>query len=100
MLNDLTPHQLELAEYMSYLSELAYCAGWTDGLEFALWKMVIDGPYQYGQFRFSHEHKETLVELSSACNGWIMFRDQLGETFVPIDQWLEIFSEASRRPSA
>jgi len=67
-----------------------------DGLEFALWKLVIDGPYTYGQFRFSNEDKESLVELSSACNGWIMFQDQLGETFVPISQWLEIFSAARR----
>ena len=96
MLNDLTPPQLELAEYMSCLSELAYCARWMDGLEIALWKLVIDGPYKYGQCNLSNEHKETLVELSSACNGWIMFHDQRGETFVPINQWLEVFSAADR----
>jgi hypothetical protein len=36
MLADLSLPQKELAEYMSSLSELAFLAGWMDGLEFAL----------------------------------------------------------------
>jgi hypothetical protein len=40
MLADLSPDQRRLADYMSELSESAYCAGWMEGLEFALWEAV------------------------------------------------------------
>jgi hypothetical protein len=43
MLRDLTPAQLELAEYMSDLSEEAYCAGWMRDLEYALWDAAYGG---------------------------------------------------------
>ena len=38
MLRDLTPPQRQLADFMSDLSENAYCAGWMSGLEYALWE--------------------------------------------------------------
>jgi hypothetical protein len=96
MLNDLSPQQRELENYMSELSEHAYSAGWRDGLEFALWKLVIDGPYKYGQYNLNNEHRNSLVKLSGACDGWIIFHDQFEETFVPMNQWLEIFKAAAR----
>jgi hypothetical protein len=43
MLRDLTPAQCELAKYMSDLSEEAYCAGWMQGLEYALWQVLVEG---------------------------------------------------------
>ena len=64
-----------------------------DGLEFALWKLVIDGPYKYGQFNLNNEHRQSLVKLSGACDGWITFHDQFEETFVPMNQWLEMFKD-------
>jgi hypothetical protein len=95
MLNDLSPQQLELENYMSELSGQAYSAGWMDGLEFALWKLVIDGPYKYGQLHLNSEHRQSLVELSGACHGWIVFHDQFDETFVPMSQWLVNFKAAA-----
>lgn len=79
MLNDLSPQQRELENYMSELSEHAYSAGWMDGLEFALGKLFIDVPTN---------------TVSSS------FHDQFEETSVPMNKWLEIFKAAARLPDA
>ena len=39
----------ELIDYISDLSEEAYCAAWMDAVECALWRRVTDGPGRYGQ---------------------------------------------------
>ena len=96
MLRDLTPTQLELANYMSCLSEAAYCASWMDGLEFALWRLVLDGPFKYGQFQLSSEHRRRLIELSNACGGWIYFHGQAEETFSSMHEWLQLFQNEDR----
>lgn len=87
MFSDLDAHQLELAQYMSTLSEQAFYAGWMDGLEFALWRLVVDGPFEYGQLTLSSAHRKRLIDLSDACGGWIIFHDQLEVTFVTADEW-------------
>ncbi len=87
MLKDLTPAQRQLAEYMSELSEDAYCAGWMDGLEFALWRAVTEGPREYGFMHLSREQIERLGSLSEKCGGWIVFDDELWETWVPLSEW-------------
>lgn len=89
MLASLTPQQRDLAVYMSELSELAYSAGWMEGLEQALWRGVTTGPFRYGHLTLTTEHVEKLKALSNACGGWITFDDHLEESFVPIEQWLE-----------
>ena len=42
MLRVLTADQRQLANFMSNLSEQAYCAGWIEGLEYALWEAPLN----------------------------------------------------------
>jgi hypothetical protein len=80
MLNELNDNQRALADYMSELSEDAYCAGWMSGLEYALWRVVIEGPRRYGFLDIDAAHIEHLRKLSQQCRGWIVFDDQTEET--------------------
>ena len=91
MLSELTKPQLELANYMAKLSEAAYSAACMDGLEFALWRLVVDGTFEYGQIILTTGHRQELIALSEKCGGWIVFHDQLAEKFVSADEWLKIY---------
>lgn len=93
MLDHLSPSQRELAEYMSSLSEAAYHAGWMEGLELALWKAIVSGPYKYGRLQLTGEHIERLQMLSHRCEGWVRFGDD-EETFVPLEDWKEYAANA------
>ena len=93
MLTGLTPEQRELADYMSELSECAYCAGWMQDLEYALWRAATEGVFRYGRLDLTAEHIQRLKTLSDACGGWIRFDDELEESFVPITQWIEQYYE-------
>ena len=74
-------------EFMSDLSEEAYCAGWMDGLEFALWNAVINGPREYGWLQITAEQIAQLKCLAQDCGGWIAFDNKTGETFIPMAEW-------------
>jgi hypothetical protein len=69
------------------------------GLEYVLWNAVNDGPRKYGRLEIAVEHIAKLKELSDACGGWIMFDDEKGETFVPLDEWLRIYELNRNRSS-
>jgi len=77
---------------MSQLSEQAYAAGWMEGLEYALWKALVDGPYRYGRLQLIDNHIRELRKLSEACGGWIRFHDAGEEAFVSLEQWQRIFA--------
>lgn len=94
MPDTLTSAQQALAEYMSQLSEQAYAAGWMEGLEYALWKALVDGPYRYGRLQLIDNHIRELRKLSEACGGWIRFQDAEEEAFVPFGQWQRIFASS------
>ena len=87
MLKDLNKEQKALAEYMSYLSEESFCAGWMDGLEFELWKGMNNEIKEYGTLRFTYEIVNRLKELSSKSNGWIVFDDDQEEFYLPWELW-------------
>jgi hypothetical protein len=91
MLSDLDHHQRALAEFMSSLSETAWYAGWMEGLEFELWRAIIDGPFRYGRLELTTTHIARLRGLSESCGGWILFDDELEEAFVPTDRWKSIY---------
>jgi hypothetical protein len=93
------PEEKQLADYMSDLSERAYCASWMVGLEYVLWSAVIDCPRKYGRLDITDEHIAKLKELSDACGGWIMFDDKKGETFVPLGEWPHIYESNRNRSS-
>jgi hypothetical protein len=90
----LTAAQQALADYMSQLSEQAYAAGWIEGLEYALWKALVDGPYKYGRLMLTDDHVGELRRLCEACGGWIRFLDAGKEAFVPLEQWKRIFASS------
>jgi hypothetical protein len=87
MLGDLDEAQHALAQYMSDISEEAYCAGWMDGLEFALWQVALGARSEYGQLTLSGAHIANLRALSQAAGGWIVFDDATEETWVPLSDW-------------
>lgn len=97
MLSDLDERQRALAESMSWLSEAGYHAGWMTGLEFDLWRGVVDGPFRYGQLDLTADHVAHLHRLSDACGGWIVFDADKEETFVSIDHWARIYRDHSTR---
>ncbi len=88
MIQDLTPQQLALAQYMSELSEEAYSAGWMIGIEFELWVGVASRPFRDGRLELTATHIQKLSELSQCCGGWIVFDVEREEIFVPMDEWL------------
>jgi len=87
MLSELSSSQRDLAEYMSSLSEAAYHASWVEGLEFSLWRAVVQGPFRYGQLQLTSEHVRRLAQLSERCGGWIVFHQEQEESFVSLDDW-------------
>ena len=97
MTTELTTHQKALADFMSQLSEKAYCAGWMADLEHVLWAAVLDGPRQYGHLAIDAEMISELNRLSSACGGWIIFEDHEGETWVSISKWKTMYDPAKVR---
>lgn len=93
MLKDLNPAARSLAEYMEELSELAYSASWMHGLEFALWRSIVEGPKRYGRLDIAPAHIARLRSLSDACGGWTMFENAGEETFVGTNAWQKIYAE-------
>lgn len=91
------PEEKRLADYMSDMSEEAYCAGWMVGLEYVLWSAVIDGPRKYGRLEITDEHIAKLKELSDACGGWIRFDYEKGEIFVSSGEWLRMNESKQNR---
>ncbi|GGH80764.1 hypothetical protein HNQ91_005380 [Filimonas zeae] len=93
MLNDLTGDQLLLADYMSYISEEGYTAGWMESLEFSLWKILIEGGKQYGRHIVTEQDIEQLRYLSEKCGCWIAFDDIQEETAIDLESWKKIYDE-------
>lgn len=85
------PEANELMIYMSDLSEQAWCAGWEDGLEYALWKALLKGRLKYGLLQITRVHTMRLQELADRCGGWIIWDDARGATFVPLDEWEKMY---------
>ena len=98
MLSELTEKQKHLAEFMSELSEEAYCAGWMLGLEYALWAAVSTGPRSFGRLDISVSQIERLRRLSLQCEGWIVFDEETGETWVGLPEWEQIFASREGGP--
>ncbi|MBT9391692.1 hypothetical protein KLP40_00840 [Hymenobacter sp. NST-14] len=95
MYNDLNEPQKELCDLMSSISEEAWCAGWMEGLEYALWHIVNHGPAQYGRRLISEEIIQQLKKLSQNAQSWIIFDDLTEETAVPILEWHQMFQLAN-----
>ena len=89
---DMNPSAQALTDYMSELSETAYSAGWMEGLEFALWRAVTEGPRHFGRLDITADHISKLRTLSDSCGGWIVFDDKTEETFIGLEEWRRLYS--------
>ena len=78
---------------MSHLSEEAYAASWMQHLEFALWHAIVSGPFQYGRATITEAHIDELRRLSDACGGWVYFDRDNGETWIPLHEWQDVYSQ-------
>ncbi len=97
----LTPTQNELASEMGWISEQAYCAGWTSGLEYYLWDFLCEGPGQFGCLEITNQHLETLRSLSDACGGWNVWDDKIiDRAFMPMDVWQQQFAAWTKHKTA
>ena len=93
MIEHLTGASRELADYMSEISEEAYSAGWMDGLEYALWYAVQNGPTNYGRLVISEAHIQKLSHLSSVAKGWVYWHEENVESYIAIQEWVSMFEK-------
>ena len=95
MLRDLNEDQLQLAKFMSSLSEAGFAAGWMEGLEFDLWALLNAPNKKYGQYILTQVDLEQLQILSSKCRCWITFDDTDEEVAIPLEAWKKIVANRS-----
>ncbi len=93
MIEELKGKTRELADYMSELSEEAYTAAWMEGLEYALWYAVENGPRTYGRLEINEQHIATLKSLSGSIGGWIYFDEETEETSISSENWKNKYSQ-------
>ena len=94
MFKDLSKQQKALCNLMSDVSEEDWAAGWMDGLEYALWHMILNGPAYYG-FKFVDEQTiQQLKHLSDQAGCWIIFDDTTAEKAVSLSDWQGMFEDA------
>lgn len=98
----MTPDQKKLRDFMSNLSEEAWCAGWLHGLEYILWRAVQMGPSERNRW-FPPSDLDLLRKGAEEIGGWIVWgaadgtdTDE-GNRFVPMDEWLRMFAEDEER---
>lgn len=84
----MTPEAQDLSDYMSYLSEDHWAAGWLNNWEYICW----DGLHGEGE-RFTEAEKAKLVRLHDAAGGWIVWP----ETFLSTPEWLAHLAERQRQ---
>jgi len=95
MYYDLNSPQKVLCDLMRDISEEGWAAGWMDGLEYALWHMVLHGPAQYG-FKFVDEQAiQQLKHLSEQAECWIVFDDITDERAASLSEWQKLFQAAN-----
>lgn len=77
-----------LHDAMSELSEDCYAAGWMQGLEYDLWRIVLAGDGHYGMGRITRDDTARLRQLADDAGGWWMH----GE-LVSMSEWLKRYEE-------
>lgn len=87
----------QLAEAMHDLSEDHFCAGWLHDIEYDLWAAVQGDTAGFSANEFSAEEIKVLRDLSNTVKGWVMWEKDVGEVFVPINDWLEIYKRKISR---
>ena len=99
MLLDLSPDARALADRRSEISEETWCAGWMHDLEFTLWS-ALRGHTAEDRLKLTSSQVADLEALSSACNGWIVFREDTEETYLPLPEWERRFAAGASRSNS
>lgn len=89
MLTDLGGTVRALAELISEISQASWYAGWMKDIEYDIWA-ALEGdeiPFRRLGCALTADRLARLRQLSSDCGGWIAFREDTEETWVPIDEW-------------
>lgn len=72
---------------MRHVSQEGYSAGWLQDLEYDLWKIVEEGPQEFGFHWIGPDRIAKLRKLSELAEGWIVYEDV--PTWIPMPLWLE-----------
>jgi hypothetical protein len=80
---------------MKKISEDQFCAGWMGGLEYDLWRAVLQFPEPY-ECGFGSIKEEDVVELKDLAEGlqeWAVWDDgDMHERLIPLADWRRIFA--------
>lgn len=79
---------------MTGISEENWCAGWMDGLERSLWN--IKPGEAYGMNVVTERQVALLHLLAEEAEGWWTYTN-MGEKFVPLDEWRASLRAAEAR---
>ena len=93
MLKDLNEDEQKLEEFMSWISEEGYSAGWMSDLEYDLWEIVVGGDKSYSRYTLTQDDIDKLNLLSQKCGCWIVFDDVNEETAVDLETWKKMYSD-------
>ncbi|MER7968085.1 hypothetical protein ABTX35_03560 [Streptomyces sp. NPDC096080] len=91
----LTPAQSALVDAMSEVSETAYCAGWLDGTEYEVWRLLHGPPRSWGQAgpELLAPALEAVRVAYRAAGCWILWDEAAdGESPVGIERWRGLYA--------
>ena len=90
----LNEKQQALGDFMSEISEEAYCASWMEDLEYVLWYAILHGPVSYGRKVIDEQIIAQLKRLAEETGSWTLFDDITWQTAVTLPVWQEMFRTA------
>ena len=83
-----------LLSLMREISQEHYCAGWLIGLEYHLWKAVLQYPQPYEALLgpIDEESVAELKDLAEELQEWATRDDETREKLIPLADWQRIFA--------
>ena len=87
--NEETPHsKLILKDYMSWLSDEYWCAGWLIGLEYILWDLLVDPKSDAYFGSFDQRHLDRLKWLFEGANCWFYWDNSISKVLpISLSDW-------------
>lgn len=83
-----------LLSLMREISEDCYFAGWRIGLEYCLWRAVLQypQPFDFGMGFIPTEQVEELKDLAEELQEWALWTDgEVREKLIPLAEWQQHF---------
>lgn len=95
----LNPVQQALARAMSDVSEAACFAGWMDGTEYGVWRLLYDGgTWGMADAVTLASELDAVRSAFAVADCWIVWdNDADGQEAVPLDQWERRYAEWTER---